>query len=64
MLWLPGSRIRVWENQSPSSCYHDVRSGLPNNLNYLICPRACRLISIMCLRVGRREAGDPVVGFV
>ena len=25
MLWLPGSRIRVWENQSPSSCYSDVK---------------------------------------
>jgi len=29
MLWLPGSRIRVWENQSPSSCYHDVKERSP-----------------------------------
>jgi len=29
MLWLPSSRIRVWENQSPSSGYHDVKERSP-----------------------------------
>ena len=29
MLWLPGSRIRVWENQSPLSGYHEVMERSP-----------------------------------